>query len=218
MKRIALAVLLALCGARVYGAIPVEQQPQDVTQAQVDELQRVLNDTKSIDAIADQLGLPKEEVKGWFSRHKVITSTAVGTYAVALALSYLTKEAHWNKENGKLQEYKESKWTDGTDDITKLQKLGHYLNHYLKYAQAPVWAVQAGLSHAKEHYIWDSVIAIAAIIVLYEIYQGKDSLVAHLCKKAFGKKAVAEVQAVVEDAKKEEDKKESAPAVVPAAV
>jgi hypothetical protein len=202
MKKIALATLLVLCGARVYGIDPVEQPKVVVTQEDVRNVQKFLNDTKSIDAMADQLGLPKEEIKGWFSRHKVITSTVVGAYAVALVLSYLTKEIRWNEKTGKIQGYSVDCWADTTLDATKFQKLSHYLHHYLRYAQAPLWAAKylaiAGRDQITEHYYRSAIIGLLALFAIYEIYQGKDSAFAHGWNWAFGKNAAEDAQLVAE--------------------
>jgi hypothetical protein len=211
MKRIALAVLLALSGARVYGqAVPVEQS-REVTQAQVEALQAALNDTKSMDALADQLGLPKEDVKGWFSRHKTaVISSIIGlaTYGTACGLGKWGSCAIKTAAEGK-------KAAEFNADTTRIRQLCAKLAcTYVplvwmkdKAVVGKNWSVDNKWSTAG---IALAVIAVGALI--YDLAHGKDAKTIILLKKAVGKKAVAEVQAVVEDAKKEADK------VVPATV
>jgi hypothetical protein len=218
MKRIALAVLLALCGARVYGqaAVPAGQAEVAITQEDVKRLQAALNDTKSIEALADQLGLPKEEVKGWFSRHK----TAVISSIVGLATLYGT--GCGLGKIGAMAQTKEdpNKFVDGTWRIRQLcAKLACWYTPLVWMENKAV----AGKNWSKENK-WEAAgLILAAILVgalIYDLAHGKDAKTVILLKKAFGKKAVADVQAVVEDAKKEEAKVNAAvapaPAVVPA--
>jgi hypothetical protein len=198
MKRIALAVLLALCGARIYGAVPVEQPKLVVTQEDVKNVQKLLNDTKSIDALADQLGLPKEEVKGWFSRHKVITTSAsiLAVYAALYGVSRLGDGSiNWGKDGKRLASnggvFKVGD-QEAPDTLVKLSdKIRYYLS-YLAWAQKPV--AFAG-TQIKDHYFRTALILLA-LFAIYELYQGKDSAVAHGLNWVFGKDAVEEAQLV----------------------
>ncbi|MFA6263564.1 MAG: hypothetical protein WCW33_04025 [Candidatus Babeliales bacterium] len=180
MKRIALATLLALCGARVYGVNPVEQPKVVATQEDVKNVQKFLNDTKNIDAIADQLGLPKEEVKSWFSRHKVITTSAVivAAYAALYGISCAGKPL--------------PELTGDKKAYSKLERVQGWLNA-LAWAQKPVdWAG----TQLREHSIRSAIIAAIALLVIYQIYQGKDSAAVRGWNWMFGKDAVEEAQLV----------------------
>ena len=212
MKKLTLALLLALCGARVYGQLPQEEAAVNAEQLQVlnAALETAMKDTKSVEAVCQELGLPKEEVKGWFARHKVLTGTGcslLGVYATLLALSYCGQEA----------EYKDDKLTkklgnlEVTAPATKMIKVRNALSK-LAWAQKPVAWGQAGFEKAKNNKGKTAALIVGAIVasvVLYDLCHGKDSAIVAGVNKLFGKKEVAPAtsevaQPTTEEAAKEE--------------
>jgi hypothetical protein len=222
MKKLTLALLLALCGARVYGQLPQEAavKPEDF-QAMAAAVEATLKDTKSVDAICQELNLPKEEVKGWFSRHKALTGGVLGTYAAILALSLCGQEAVIDAKSGKVTMLNGSSIdADKQAAPTKMIKFRNAMT-YLKYAQLPFFYMnegrKAGYAKAKAHPYkaigGTLVVAALAIFAAYELYQGKDSAVAALLNKLFGKKeavAPAATEVAAEPAQPAAEKEEAA--------
>lgn len=195
MKKLTLALVLALCGARVYGQLPQEEiaiNADAVNAEQIQALNAALEaaekDTKSIDAVCQELGLQKEEVKGLFARHKVLTGAGslLVVYATLLGLSYCGQATTLQQQGS----------------ATKVMKVRNALSK-LAFLQKPIALAasgsQAGYAKfaASKNKVRNSMITlvIAALVLFagYEIYQGKDSAFFALCNKLFGKKEVAPV-------------------------
>jgi hypothetical protein len=226
MKKLTLALVLTLCGARVYGQLPQEEIAINAEQIQAlnAALETAVKDTKSIDAVCQELGLQKEEVKGWFARHKVLTGAGslLVVYATLLGLSCCGQEAQYS--NGKLTTDLGS--LKKGESVTKMIQVRNALSK-LAFLQKPIALAasggQAGYAKfaASKNKVRNSMItlAIAALVLFagYEIYQGKDSAFFALCNKLFGKKEVAPaVSEVVAEPAAQPVAEEVAKAEVPA--
>jgi hypothetical protein len=210
MKKFTLALVLALCGTRVYGQLPQDvaastepiealNAPLNTTlNAELAELEAVMKDPQNIDTACQELGLPKEEVKSWFARHKVLTGTGslLGVYATLLALSYCGKNVAWRK-NGTISMLDTLPIDESNQRITKMLKLRSALSR-LTFLQVPVDFAAEGVES-----VWDFVtdnkkpvliaagILLVAAAIAWDLYRDKDSVVLAGYNKLFDKKEVA---------------------------
>jgi hypothetical protein len=210
MKKIALAVLFALCGARVYG---MEQQvAQPVTQADMQAVQEgleaALKDTKSIEALSEMTGISKEEAKSWMSRNKVALISSIVSIAALYGTGAVLGHRYGNNKIA-LDSSDFGKWNN---NATRFNKICYFLN----YLNAPLTKAANGACHAgtwmKGHKAKTAVVALVAVLVgalIFDLSHGKDAQTIKLFKKIFGKNAET-VQIASELAKevaKEEEKK-----------
>jgi hypothetical protein len=208
MKKLTLALVLALCGARVYGQLPQEAAVNaEQIQALAAGIETAMKGTKSVEAVCEELGLPKEEGKSWFARHKVLTGAGC-TYLTLLALSYFGQAAEYSE--GKLTKDIAST-VDGLkkgDAATRMIKVRNALSK-LKFLQTPADMILAGSKTGFGHVNANRkayILLVIAAIIAWEVYQGKDSAVVAAYNKLFGKKEVAPAtsEVVAEEAAKAE--------------
>ena len=201
MKKLTLAVVLALCGARVYGQLPQEVavKPEDILAAKTlieTTLNTTLKDPRTVEALSEQLNVPPTEVKSWAARHKALTGAGslLGVYATLLALSCCSKEARWSDASGVLYDVNNTqlslKGTDGKElHVTTMIKIRDALLT-LKWTQKPfIWG--------KDHKVAAIVVALLATAITWDLCQGKDSTIVAGVNKLFGKKEIAPATAEV---------------------